>query len=417
MDSAGQAPPYRYGLIVATDSSPETFSCKATAHASETGGTMDFSLSDGQKMAVQSAADFAEKEMKPHAVQWEEGGEYDPECFRKAASLGFAGMLVPKKDGGAGLNYLTTAMIYEQLSKGCMATTFSWVVHNNFVRAVHTSGTKQGKELWLQPAMEGNILGAFALTEPDAGSDAGSIKASAIKDGDSYVITGVKNFVTNGGIADCYNVICRTDPEKGHDGMSSIVVEKDRPGLSFGPRDKKMGANAMPTCQMFLDNCRVPKKNLLGPEGSAFKTSMVGIDTARMFVGAMCVGIAQAALDEAIKYAKERVQFNRPLAEFQGLRFMMADMAAEIEAVRLLTYKAAWLIDQNIPATREAAYAKKLGADMAMSVTTRAVQVFGAYGYLCSYPAERYMRWAKMCAFIDGTTQIQQLVIARSLFS
>jgi len=377
---------------------------------------MDFSISDAQKMAVRAAADFAAKEMKPRAAQWEENGAYDPGCFRKAASLGLAGMLVPKEDGGTGLDYLTTAMIFEELSKGCMATTFSWVVHNNFVRFVYTSGTKEGKKRWLKPAMAGNILGAFALTEPDAGSDAGSIRTTAVKDGGSYVITGVKNFVTNGGIADCYNVICRTDPEKGHAGMSAIVVEKDTPGLTFGPRDKKMGANAMPTCQVFLDRCRVPAENLLGPEGSAFKSSMVGIDTARMFVGGMCAGIAQAALDEAVRYAKERAQFKKRLAEFQGLRFMMADMAAEIEAVRLVVYKAAWMIDQNLPATTEAAYAKKLGADMAMSVTTKAVQMFGAYGYLCSYPVERYMRWAKMCAFIDGTTQIQQVVIARSLF-
>jgi alkylation response protein AidB-like acyl-CoA dehydrogenase len=231
----------------------------------------------------------------------------------------------------------------------------------------------------------------------------------------SYIINGTKNFVTNGGLADCYNLICRTDPERGHEGISGIVVEKDRPGLTFGPTDKKMGGNAMATCQLFFDDCRVPAENLLGQEGGAFKTSMQGIDTARLFVGAMCAGIAQAALDEAVRYAKERVQFQKSLAQFQGLQFMMADMAAEIEAVRLLVYKAAWLTDQKMSATRAAAYAKRLGADMAMSVTTRAVQLFGAYGYLCSYPVERYMRWAKMCAFIDGTTQIQQLVIARSL--
>lgn len=376
---------------------------------------MDFSFSEEQKKAVGLARDFAEKEMKPFANQWEEEGGYDLECFKKAAALGFQGMLVPQENGGSGLGYLTSAIVYEELAKGCMATTFSWVVHNNFARAVSTSGTNRQKDSWLKPAIDGKILGAFALTEPEAGSDAGSIKTRAIKEGDYYLITGTKNFVTNGGIADCYNVICRTDPEKGHRGISCIIVEKGREGLSFGSRDKKMGANAMTTCQMVLDNCRVPQQNILGQEGKGFLTSMAGIDYARMFVGAMCVGISQAALDEAIKYAKERVQFQKSLAQFQGLQFMMADMAAEIEAVRLLVYKAAWLMDQNLPATKEAAYAKRLGADMAMNVTSKAVQIFGAYGYLCSYPVERYMRWAKMCAFIDGTTQIQQLVIARLL--
>lgn len=376
---------------------------------------MDFSFSEEQAKAARLARYFAEREMKPYAYIWEEEGAYDLHCFKKAASLGFAGMLVQKENGGSGLSYLTAAMIFEELSKGCMATTFSWVVHNNFARFVETQGNARHQELWLKPALEGRILGAFALTEPEAGSDAASIKTRARKDGDHYIINGVKNFVTNGGIADCYNVICVTDPEKGHRGISAIVVEKDRPGLKIGPKDKKMGANAMPTCQLFFDDCRVPVENRLGQEGEGFKISMVGIDYARMFVGAMCVGISQAALEEAIKYAKERVQFNKPLAHFQGLQFMIADMASEIEAVRLLVYKAAWMIDQRQPASREAAYAKRLGADMAMNVTTKAVQIFGAYGYLCSYPVERYMRWAKMCAFIDGTTQIQQLVIARSL--
>lgn len=208
----------------------------------------------------------------------------------------------------------------------------------------------------------------------------------------------------------------KTDPAAGKRGISSIIVEGDREGVSFGPRDRKMGGNALITCQMNLQDCRVPRSNLLGQEGMGLKYALSGIDVARVNVGAMCCGISQAALDEAVKYAQERVQFGQPLASFQGLQFMMADMASEIEAARLLTHKAAWLLDNGMPATLSAAYAKRFGADMAMSVTNRAVQVFGAYGYLRSYPVERYLRWAKMCAFIDGTTQIQQVVISRHLF-
>jgi alkylation response protein AidB-like acyl-CoA dehydrogenase len=381
------------------------------------GGTvMDFAPTPEQEQLVKLAGDFADKEMKPYADQWDETGEWPRHCFQKAAGLGFTGMLCPKGYGGTDIGFLGSAMVYEELSKGCMATTFSMVVHNNFARSVFDRGTKSQKLEWGVPAIEGKVLGAFCLTEPDYGSDAGNIISTALPEGDHYVINGVKSMVSNGGIADYYQFMARTDPAAGKRGISSIVVERDRSGVSFGPPDRKMGGNAVVTCQMNVQDCRVPRSNLLGEEGMGLKYSLTGIDVARANVGALCCGISQAALDEAVKYARERVQFGRPLSEFQGLQFMMADMASEIEAERLLTYKAAWLLDQGLPATLAAAYAKRFGADMAVSVTSRAVQVFGAYGYLRSYPVERYFRWAKMCGFIDGTTQIQQVVIARQLF-
>jgi alkylation response protein AidB-like acyl-CoA dehydrogenase len=377
---------------------------------------MEFNFSSEQLQLADMARDFAEKEMKPNADRWDEEGEWPQDCFKKAAALGLTGMLCPREYGGADLGFLGTVLVYEELAKGCLGTTFSMVVHNNFVRSVFSRGTEEQKQKWGIPAVKGEVLGAFCLTEPDHGSDAGSIESTAIPQGDHYLVNGTKSWVSNGGVADYYQFMARTDPAAGKRGISSMVIERDREGVSFGPRDRKMGANALITCQMTLEDCRVPRENLLGEEGMGLKYSLAGIDVARVNVGALCCGISQAALDEAVKYAKQRVQFGRPLSEFQGLQFMMADMASEIEAARLLTHKAAWLLDNDKPATLPAAYAKRFGADMAMSVTNRAVQVFGAYGYLRSYPVERYLRWAKMCAFIDGTTQIQQVVIARNLF-
>lgn len=377
---------------------------------------MEFTLSFEQRQLIDLARNFAEKEMKPYADRWDEEGEWPRDCFEKAAALGLTGLLCPKEYGGADVGFLGTSLVYEELAKGCMGTTFSMVVHNNFVRSIFSRGTEEQKQKWGIPAARGKILGAFCLTEPNYGSDAGSIESTAIPHGDCYVMNGTKSWVSNGGVADYYQVLARTDPSAGKRGISSIIVEREREGLSFGPRDRKMGANALVTCQMTLDDCHVPRSNLLGEEGMGLKYALSGIDVARVNVGALCCGVAQAALDEAIKYAKERVQFGRPLSDFQGLQFIMADMATEIEATRLLTHKAAWLLDNGMPAAISAAHAKRFGADMAMSVSNRAVQIFGAYGYLRSYPVERYLRWAKMCAFVDGTTQIQQVVIARHLF-
>ncbi len=377
---------------------------------------MEFTLSTEQQRLIELARGFAEKEMKPYADEWDEKGEWPGECFKKAAKLGFTGMLCPREYGGTDIGFLGTALVYEELAKGCMGTTFSIVVHNNFGKSVFARGNEEQKQSWGVSAIKGEALGAFCLTEPNYGSDAGNIESTAVPQGDHYLINGTKSLVSNGGVADYYQFLAKTDPAAGKRGISSIIVERDHEGVSFGPRDRKMGGNALITCQMTLEDCRVPRWNLLGEEGMGLRYALSGIDVARANVGALCCGISQAALDEAVKYAKERVQFGRPLAEFQGLQFMMADMATEIEATRLLTHKAAWLLDNDMPATVSAAHAKRFGADMAMSVTNRAVQVFGAYGYLRSYPVERYLRWAKMCAFVDGTTQIQQVVIARHMF-
>lgn len=377
---------------------------------------MEFRLTSEQQQLIDLARDFAEKEMKPNADRWDEEGEWPRECFQKAADLSLTGMLCPREYGGADIGFLGTALVYEELAKGCLGTTFSMVVHNNFVRSVFSRGTEEQKQQWGVPAVKGEVLGAFCLTEPDHGSDAGNIESTAIAQGDSYVINGTKSLVSNGGVADYYQFLAKTDPAAGKRGISSIIVERDKEGVSFGPRDRKMGANALITCQMTLENCRIPRSNLLGEEGMGLRYALSGIDVARVNVGALCCGVSQAALDEAVKYAKERVQFGQPLANFQGLQFMMADMATEIEATRLLTHKAAWLLDNDMPVSVSAAHAKRFGADMAISVTNRAVQIFGAYGYLRSYPVERYLRGAKMCGFVDGTTQIQQVVIARHLF-
>jgi alkylation response protein AidB-like acyl-CoA dehydrogenase len=278
-------------------------------------------------------------------------------------------------------------------------------------------GTPDQVDRWARPLNEGRLIGAFALTEPGAGSDAAAIHASARRDGDVWVLNGTKAWVSNGGEADLYHVYVKTAPDAGARGISDILVEKGTPGLRFGPPDRKLGANSLPTCQMFFADCRLPAGNLIGPENGAFRLGMAAIDGARVFVGALCAGIGQAALDHAVAYARQRRAFGRAIGEFQGLQWLLADVATEIEAGRLLTYKAAALLDDGRPATLAAAHAKRYGADMALRAASQAMQVFGANGYLRDFPVERYLRWAKMCAYVDGTTQIQQVVIARSLFN
>ena len=257
--------------------------------------------------------------------------------------------------------------------------------------------------------------GSFALTEPDAGSDAAAITTRAEPVNGGFRLNGVKAWVSNGGVADLYNVMARTGTEPGVRGVSSFVVERTRPGVSFGPRDRKMAAGALPTCRMHLENVWVPAENLLGVEGEGLRAAFATIDAARAVVAAMATGIAAAALDEAIAYVKERRAFGRPIASFQGLQFLLADAAARVEASRWLAYRAAWLYDRGLPATRACAMAKLVAVETAEAVTSRAVDVFGGYGLLRDYPVERYFRWAKVAGFLDGTQQIQQLVIARGL--
>ena len=376
---------------------------------------MDFSPTLDQQRWVDHAARFAAEELRPFADDWDARGEFPVECFRKAAGEGLAGLFAPAAVGGQGLDTLTACMVYEALARGCFATTFGLVVHNNVVRALALAGTPAARDRWLGSLVNGELLGSFALTEPDAGSDAAAITTRAEPLNGGFRLNGVKAWVSNGGIADLYNVMARTGTEPGARGVSSFVVERTRPGVSFGPRDRKMAASALPTCRMNLEDVWVPAENLLGVEGEGLRAAFATIDAARAVVAAMATGIAAAALDEAAAYVKARRAFGQPIASFQGLQFLLADAAARVEASRWLAYRAAWLYDRGLPATSACAMAKLVAVETAEAVTSRAVDVFGGYGLLRDYPVERYFRWAKVAGFLDGTQQIQQLVIARGL--
>lgn len=376
---------------------------------------MDFALTPEQERWQALARRFAREAMRPFADDWDAAGEFPIDCFRKAAGLGFAGLFAPREAWGQGLDALTACLIYEELAQGCFSTAFGLVVHNNFVRSLSRSGTDAARRRWLEPAIRGELIGSFALTEPQAGSDALGIQSRAVREEDAYRLNGVKAWVSNGGVADLYSVMAWTNRDAGTGGVSAFVVERDRAGVSFGPRDRKLGACALPTCQMIMTNVELPADNLLGQEGEGLRSAFNTIDMARAVVGIMATGIAQTALDEAIAYARERRAFGRPVSEFQGLQFLFADLACQVEASRWLAYRAAWLFDRGLPATRACAIAKRVGSETAEEVCRKALDVFGAYGLLREHRIERYLRWAKVTAFLDGTPQIQQLVIARDL--
>jgi alkylation response protein AidB-like acyl-CoA dehydrogenase len=276
-------------------------------------------------------------------------------------------------------------------------------------------GSEEQKKRWLPPMCSGEKLGAFALTEPDAGSDAASIRTQAVKKGDSYLLNGRKIFITSGGEADIYVVYVKTDPEKGAKGISAVIVEKGTPGLFFGKIEKKMGMKSHPTRELIFEDCLIPLDNLLGEENEGFKIALSELSGGRINIGSISVGLSQVSLDEAIKFAKERAQFGKPIASFQGIQFMLADLATAIEGARLLVYRAAYLKDQNQPVIKESAMAKLYATDVAMKVTTEAVQIMGGYGYMKDYPVERNMRLAKAMQIVEGTNQIQRMIIAREL--
>ena len=376
---------------------------------------MRFQFSEEQKAIKQSAEDFTKKEIIPYAAQWEEDEEFSRETFDRMGAMGFAGMLCPDEYGGTDLGRLTTALVIEELARGCMTTAMYMAVHNMVANLIYTYGNEEQRRRVVIPLASGEKLAAFGLTEPNAGSDAASLKTSAVLDGDEYVINGTKIFITSGGVADIYGVMVRTDKEKRAAGISTVVVEKETSGFSFGKLEAKMGSGACPTRELIFDDCRVSEKNLLSNEGDGFKIAMTALDGGRINIGAVAVGLAQAALDVAVSYAKERIQFGKPISSFQGIQFMLSDMATEVEASRLLVYQAGYRMDAGLPYTMYAAMAKRFASDAAMKVCTDAVQIFGGYGYMKDYPVERYMRHAKLTQIVEGTNQVQRIVISRAL--
>lgn len=377
---------------------------------------MDFRLSPEHEMMRKTVRDFAEKELKPGATERDEKEEFSRELFNKMAELGLAGIPWPEEYGGAGGDYLSYAIAVEELSRVDASAGVTISAHTSLCSwPIYKYGTEEQKRKYLVPLAEGTYLGAYGLTEPSAGSDAASIQTTAVLDGDHYVLNGNKIFITNADDADIYVVFASTDKSKRAKGISAFIVEKGTPGFSFGKKEKKLGIRSSATNELIFDDCRVPKENLLGKEGEGFKIAMTTLDGGRNGIAAQAVGIAQGALDAALEYAKTREQFGQPIANFQAISFMLADMATKIEAARLLTYKAAFLESAGLPYAMESAMSKLYASDVAMEVTVNAVQIFGGYGYTREYPVERFMRDAKITQIYEGTNEIQRLVIARYL--
>ncbi|MEA1010085.1 acyl-CoA dehydrogenase AcdA [Bacillus cereus] len=377
---------------------------------------MHFKLSEEHEMIRKMVRDFAKNEVAPTAAERDEEERFDRALFDQMAELGLTGIPWPEEYGGIGSDYLAYVIAIEELSRVCASTGVTLSAHTSLAGwPIFKFGTEEQKQKFLRPMAEGKKIGAYGLTEPSSGSDAGGMKTTAKLDGDHYVLNGSKIFITNGGIADIYVVFALTDPESKQRGTSAFIVESDTPGFSVGKKESKLGIRSSPTTEIMFEDCRIPVENLLGEEGQGFKVAMQTLDGGRNGIAAQAVGIAQGALDASVEYARERNQFGKPIAAQQGIGFKLANMATDVEAARLLTYQAAWLESEGLPYGKESAMSKVFAGDTAMKVTTEAVQVFGGYGYTKDYPVERYMRDAKITQIYEGTQEIQRLVISRML--
>ncbi len=379
---------------------------------------MYFQLTEEQKMIRETVRSFAENEVAPSAAERDENECFDRELmFDKVAELGLTGIVFPEEYGGAGADYVSYAIAVEELSRVCASTGVTLSAHLSLgANPIWLFGTEEQKQKFLKPLAEGTKLGAFALTESTAGSDAGGTRTTAVLDGDEWILNGSKIFTTNGGEAETYIVFARTDKEaQKHHGISAFIVEKDTPGFTFGKKEKKMGIRSSPTCELVYENCRIPKNQLLGEEDAGFKVAMKTLDGGRIGIAAQALGIAQGAYEEALNYARERKQFDQPIASFQAIQFILADMATRIEASRLLVYQSAWRASAGVSYGKESAMAKLYASETAMWVTTKAVQVFGGYGYTRDFPVERMMRDAKITEIYEGTSEIQRIVIGTTV--
>jgi alkylation response protein AidB-like acyl-CoA dehydrogenase len=380
---------------------------------------MDFQLNEEQQMIHQMARDFAEKELKPRAAETDESGHLPMEAIKKMAPLGLLGLPVPEEYGGPGIDSISGAIVIEEIGRACGSTGLSIAAHNGLgLWPVVAFGTEAQKHKWIPRLMSGETLGALALTEPGAGSDlAGGVRTTAVKEGDNWLIKGSKAWITNASHAEIIITLCRTDPQAGYRGMSLILVEADQEGLIIHPKETKMGVRGCPTHAITYEDVRVPLENLLGEEGRGFHQTMMTLDEGRIGIGALSVGLAQAALEEATRYAKERVAFGKPIAEHQAIQWMIADMATEIEAARTLAYRAAWLKDQGHSFTKEAAMAKLFASEAAERAAFKAIQIHGSYGYSTEYPIERIYRDQRLMTIGEGTSEMQRLVISRRVLA
>jgi acyl-CoA dehydrogenase len=386
------------------------------ATVEETSTGISFALTEEQRALRELAHEFAEKEIRPKAAEYDEQQTHPAEVVAKAHEIGLMNPHLPEDFGGAGLGAIEGALIGEELCWGCSGIGTSIVANILGALPVLIAGSEEQQREWLAPLLEEPILCSFALTEPNAGSDVSGIQTTAVRRGDEYVVNGSKMFITNAGQAEWVTVFASTDKSAGHRGLSAFVVPTGTEGVFVEKHLDKMGQRATDTSALAFQDVKVPAKNRLGEEGQGFKIAMQTLDRTRPGTAAGAVGVARAAFDHSVEYARERIQFGQPIAMNQGVNFLVADMAAEIEAARLLVWQAAWLLDQGERATLQSSYAKRIAADTAMKVTTDAVQIFGGYGYMKEYPVEKLMRDAKLFQIYEGTSQIQRLVIAREIF-
>jgi alkylation response protein AidB-like acyl-CoA dehydrogenase len=379
---------------------------------------MDFQLTDEQRMTQQLVREFAEKEIAPYAAQWDESCEFPWAVIRQLADLNLLGTVFPQAYGGAGLDYVSYALVIEELSRvdgsiGIIVASHTSLCSNH----LYSAGTEEQRQRFLTPLARGEKLGAWGLTEPNAGSDAGGTQTTAVLDGDEWVLNGSKIFITQGSVADIYVIMAATDRSRKQHGISAFIVERGTAGLTATPMKNKFGVRASDTAQLTLDNVRIPKGNLLGQANEGFIDTLKILDGGRISIAAMALGIGRGAYEEALKYAQQREQFGQPIAQFQTIQGKLADMATELDAARLLILRAAWMKDQGMRVTKESAMAKVYASEVATRACNQALQIHGGYGYMKDYPVERYLRDAKICEIGEGTSEIQRLIIARQLLS
>jgi alkylation response protein AidB-like acyl-CoA dehydrogenase len=377
---------------------------------------MEFSFSEELLEIKRIAREFAEKEIRPHVMEWDEKQIFPIEVLKHLAGLGFLGVLIPPEYGGAGLGYTEYVAIVEELSRIDGSVGISVAAHNSLCTGhIFHSGNEEQRRRFVVPLAKGEKIGAWSLTEPEAGSDAGGTQTVAQLDGDHWVLNGQKTFTTHGTYGDICVAMAVTDKSAGHHGISAFILEKGMPGFFPGKKENKLGLRASDTSTIIFEDCRVPKENLLGEPGSGFIDALKVLDGGRISIAALAVGMAQGAYEAALNYAKQRKQFGRPIAEFQAIQFKLADMATEIDAARLMTHRAAWMKDQGMQTTAQSSMAKLYAGEVAVRVANECVQVHGGYGYIKEYPAEKFYRDVKLCTIGEGTSEIQRLVIAREI--
>jgi len=383
---------------------------------------LDFSLSDEQKQLQRTVRDFAQTEIAPHVMEWDEASRFPSELIPKLAELGLLGIIFPENYGGAGLGYIEYAIAIEELARVDGSVALIVAAHNSLcTNHIYKFGTEAQRQKYVLPLAQGKKLGCWSLTEPEAGSDAGGTRTIATRKGAGWVLNGAKTFTTNGHYADVCVAMAVTDREKGRHGISAFIIEKGTPGFRPGKKENKLGMRASDTSEVVFSDCFVPEENLLGKQGDGFVNSLQVLDGGRISIAALALGMAQGACGAATKYAQERKQFGKPIAEFEGIQFKLADMVTEISAAEMLVYHAAWLADKSnangggIRFTRESSMAKLYASEAAVRVANEAVQVFGGYGFIKDYPAEKFYRDVKLCTIGEGTSEIQRLVIARHI--